>query len=383
MQQPLKNNKRSTATTVLRQLDHLFTPVEHLQQAATHWLKKDSPASHMPLLIQLLGRLKNLNANNQLSRQSPASARANYVRSMQVLRGGFAVAHWRDLSIDLGSHTIQARHYQPQQTTQGAEGEIPALLLYLHGGGFVLGNLDTHDDICRFLCLHTGLQVLSVAYRLAPEHPFPAGLHDAKGALQWVRQHADEFAINPAHIALAGDSAGANYAAILSQQQEQPLLASLLIYPSTDRSRQLPSAQQFADSAFLSAADRQWFYRHYLGHPQAGADLNRDLSSDFNTDLNTDVEVSPLLGLQQHAEAANPVSICPTIVVTGGHDVLQDEGRAYAEQLAQRHVPVQHLHFERLDHGFMHFIGINKTCYLAARQIAAALRQCCLKQIPF
>lgn len=358
---------QSTATKLLRGLDRLVSPLEGFQQAGMQWLGESQPSTNIPLIVQLIGKLKTTNAKNHLSQQSPDTARKNFARSMQLLRCGFAVEAQRDIRIKLGTHQLAALHYQPF-----ASQHIPALLLYFHGGGFVVGDLDTHDDICRFLCQQTGLQVLSVAYRLAPEHPFPAGLNDAMYALRWVKQHAQDFAVNPDHIVVAGDSAGANFAAILSQREECRILASLLIYPSTDRSRSWPSSLEFANSAFLSKSDRNWFYQHYLGNQAY---------------LSGHSDVSPLLGLEQLLDTANhPANayatgkrICPAIVVTGGHDALQDEGSAYVTCLKKLQVPVTHLHFDRLDHGFMHFIGINRTSYLAAKQITTALRQLCLQ----
>jgi acetyl esterase len=341
---------------VLRQTDRVLSSVE---QAVHARLPAVYQQDSMPLLITLIGKLKSSRASQQLAAQQPVQARAKMTRSMQVLQYGFEVAKHYDINLVLGSHTLAARHYQPKPS-----GQLPALLLYFHGGGFVIGDLDSHDDVCRLLCQQTGMQVLSVAYRLAPEHPFPAGLNDARAAMAWVRQHANHFGVSPEHIAVGGDSAGATLAAVLAQEFSNQVMASLLIYPGTDRSRQWSSAQRFADSMFLSTADRHWFYQHYLNNCSS---------------TSTDHCVSPLLGLEQKIEqmevAHHPLPA--TVLVTGGYDVLQDEGTAYATALLQCGTTVDHLHFVRLDHGFMHFIGVNKVAYQATKQIAIQFRQLC------
>lgn len=347
------NRQPAKITKVLRHVDSVFS---YIEQATTRMLPNLYPQHSMPLQISLIGYLKKVNRHKQLSVQSPSAARIELGKAMQTLCYGFPVAAWHDLSIDLATHSLAARHYVPEDKNR-----LPALLVYFHGGGFVIGDLDTHDDICRFLCQQAGMQVLSVAYRLAPEHPFPAGLNDARSALAWVQQHAKRFNVKPDQIAVAGDSAGANYAAILSQEFGQQLLASLLIYPSTDRSRKWPSAQRFAHSAFLSDMDRAWFYQHYL----------------TNVDANVDIQVSPLLKIEQQNAEGKPLGLPNTILVTGGHDVLQDEGIAYANAMKQGGTLVEHLHFSRLDHGFMHFIGINKTAYQAAKQVCTTFRIYC------
>jgi acetyl esterase len=363
------NNQQVQQTRInklLRTVDGLLSKVEQVgqQMFPVAW-----PQTNMPLLLGGIGKLKSLNRKQQLSVQQPEQARLQLNRALQKLQYGFAVAEQHELSLPLGTHHLGARHYVPQSSTR-----LPALLVYFHGGGFVLGNLESHDDICRLLCQQSGVQIIAVDYRLAPEHPFPAGLNDARAALRWVQAHAARFGVLPAQIAVGGDSAGANYAAVLAQESEGEIMVSLLIYPSTDRSRVWPSAQQFADSRFLSKADRQWFYGHYLGKSDSPA---------------TDPEVSPLLGLEQrlNAIASNQTNsadsslvsrtLAATVLVTGGHDVLQDEGKAYAEALAQCGTTVKHLHFDRLDHGFMHFIGVNKVAYQATKQIALEFRQLC------
>lgn len=348
-----KQSEISMQNRLLRHVDGVLSKIETLSaKVATNY----DAATDLPLQIGLIGFLKKNIAKQHLNQLTPEAAREQFRRSARALYRGFAIAKSHNLTIDLATHSLEARHYSPCANTAAT-----GLMLYFHGGGFVIGDLDTHDDICRLLCQQTQMQVLSVAYRLAPEHPFPAGLEDACAAFQWVQKNCVAWGIDPKRIAVAGDSAGGNYAAILAQKFASELMACLLIYPSTDRSRDWPSAQRYADSAFLSQHDRDWFYQHYLKGKQ----------------LNDSPMVSPLLSLQQQLSQDTKQVLPKTVLVTGGHDVLQDEGAAYAKLLQQAGTTVSHLHFPRLDHGFMHFIAINKTAYAAAKQISATFKLLC------
>jgi acetyl esterase len=255
----------------------------------------------------------------------------------------------RELQVDGAAGPLRARHYRPAR----ADGSGPQpLLVFLHGGGFVIGDLDTHDEPCRLLCRHAQVQVLSVDFRLAPEHPFPAAVEDALAAFRWAVEHAEELGADPDRVAVGGDSAGGNLAAVTSQLAAHdggsvPAL-QLLIYPATDLTdARTASGRLFADGFFLTENDRQWASRHYFaGRP--------------DTDQ-ADVRASPAL-------AEDLSGLAPAVVVTGGFDPLRDEGEAYAEALRRAGTPVVSYRAPELIHGF-----VNMTTVPAARDATLRL----------
>jgi acetyl esterase/lipase len=236
-------------------------------------------------------------------------ARRRFRREALLFRGpATPVASVRDFEIPGDAGALRVRHYAP-----GAEEPRP-LTVYLHGGGYVIGDLDTHDEACRILCRHANVHLLGVEYRLSPEHPFPAALDDTLAALRWARAHAAELGADAACVAIGGDSAGGNLAAVASQlaaQDEPPPAAQLLVYPVTDSETGYPSESLFGDGFFLGRGDRDAFAKHYL----EGTGVTGD-----------DPRVSPLL-------AADLSGLPPVLVVTAGFDILRDEGEAYAAAL--------------------------------------------------
>jgi acetyl esterase len=204
--------------------------------------------------------------------------------------------------------------------------------VYLHGGGWVGGSIDSHDQTCRVLASRSGALVLSIGYRLAPEHPFPAGLEDAVSATRWAAEHAAALGADPERMAIAGDSAGANLAAVVAQLAVVPLVFQLLVYPVADARWCHPSIDENAEGYFLTSKSMVWFLDHYLSGGQGSA---------------TDPRVSPLLA-DQTALAASP----PTLVITAEFDPLRDEGEAYAERLAATGVPVTCTRYDGMFHGF-------------------------------
>lgn len=240
------------------------------------------------------------------------------------------VAHVR---AEVVAGSIPVRVYAPDHATA-----IPTIVLY-HGGGFVIGDLDTHDATARRLSNDVGAVVVSVDYRLAPEHPFPAGLEDADAAFRWVVAHIADYGGDAARVAVAGDSAGANLAAVVAQLATAdgiPIAAQLLAYPPTDSSRDWDSVAENAEGYFLTRADMEWFFGRYLGVP---------LDDPRAAELTTDPRVSPL-------RAPSLTGLPPAIVVTAEFDPLRDEGDAYADALAAAGVPVAHRQFPGLIHGF-------------------------------
>ncbi|MEP6843492.1 MAG: alpha/beta hydrolase [Pseudolysinimonas sp.] len=233
------------------------------------------------------------------------------------------------------SGSIPVRVYSPD-----APLPVPVpTIVYFHGGGFVIGDLDTSDSLARRLCNDVGAVVVSVDYRLAPEHPFPAAVDDADAAVRWVVAHVSDFGNDPARVAVAGDSAGANLAAVAAQLVTADgihLAAQLLAYPPTDPGGDYPSTTENAEGYFLTRADMEWFFARYLG---------MDLDDPRVADLSADPRVAPL-------RAASLAGLPPAIVATGEFDPLRDEGDAYAAALAAAGVPVEHRQFAGLIHGF-------------------------------
>ncbi|BBZ07159.1 lipase [Mycolicibacterium doricum] len=247
--------------------------------------------------------------------------------------------------------TIPARLYRP--TTPEAHSP---LLVFYHGGGFVIGDLDTHDDLCRLICRDGGMTVLSVDYRLAPEHKAPAAADDAYAAFHWATEHAAELGVAADRIAVGGDSAGGNLAAVVSQRARNagapPPALQLLIYPVVDVCSETRSKTLFADGYFLTARDMDWFMDHYLG----GASVDP-----------TDPEVSPLL-------ADDLSGLPPALVLTGGFDPLRDEGNRYAEALRNAGVPVDLRQERSLIHGFANFFPLGGDSETATAAMISALR---------
>lgn len=221
----------------------------------------------------------------------------------------------------------------------------------------MVGDLDTHDAVCRLLAREADVTVLAVDYRRAPEHRFPAAVDDALTAVRWAAHAADAIGIDPARIAVAGDSAGGNLAAVVAQQTREGgprLAAQLLVYPVTDLSRKHPSYSLFPTGFFLSAAEMDWYRGHYLPDEAAARDPR----------------ASPLL-------AADLRSLPPAMVLTAGFDVLRDEGEAYARRLEEAGVRVILRREAGLVHGFVNAAAVSRPASVAlheaARWLAAEL----------
>ncbi|HSU15487.1 alpha/beta hydrolase [Longimicrobium sp.] len=304
--------------------------------------------------VQLVRALRRRRNPQRYGLTEPAVeiARRRFRRESVLFRGPVTpVGSARDFDIPGGAGPIRVRHYAPAETTSP-----PPLTVYLHGGGFTIGDLDTHDEACRILCRHGGMQILSVEYRLAPEHPFPAALDDTLAALRWARAHAAELGADPARVAVGGDSAGGNLSAVASQltrgEAGRPV-AQLLIYPAVDSETKRPSQAMFSEGYFLSQADRDAFARFYLDGTGARGD---------------DPRVSPLL-------APDLAGLPPALVVTAGFDLLRDEGEAYAAALQAAGTPARVIRFPAHVHGFLHMTGISPAARAAMVRIAEAWRE--------
>jgi acetyl esterase len=248
---------------------------------------------------------------------------------------------------DLDAGGVPARLYRPSDEPG------LGLFVYFHGGGWVLGDVDTHDAIARRLAASSGHAVLSVDYRLAPEHPFPAPLEDAVTASHWACENASALGCDPGRLAIGGDSAGANLAAVVTQRERLPFRFQLLVYPVTDARAGSASYEAQKNGPYLRAAGMHWFIDHYLSGDEGARD---------------DPRVSPLLA-EDAALSMSP----PTLVITAELDVLRDEGESYGERLAALGVPTTVTRYEGMFHGFVSFADFVDDGARALEQAAEAL----------
>lgn len=277
----------------------------------------------------------------------PATARAGF--ALQAPTRKPDVARVEERSVPGPAGEIPLRIYWPAQG-----GRRPGLV-YFHGGGFVLCSLDTHDDTCRALCLQADCVVVSVDYRLAPEHKFPAGPEDCYAATRWTAERADELGIDARRIAIGGDSAGGCFSAVVAQMARDrgapPLCFQLMIYPVTDYSFDSASYKDNGDGYFLSKTMMQWFWKHYLAKPEDGLHAY----------------ASPL-------RATSLKGLPPALVITAEYDPLRDEGEAYAERLRAAGVDVQLSRYDGMIHGFFGMGAQIDRARDAVREATAALR---------
>jgi acetyl esterase len=295
--------------------------------------------------LQLVISLNRKRVRHGLCEPDPATARARFRHEIEIFGGPKTrVGTIRDFEIPCESGPLRARHYAPPTPSSD-------LLVYLHGGGFVLGDLETHDEPCRLLCLHAPTHVLSVEYGLAPERPFPAGLHDVMAALRWAQSNAETLGADSSRVSVGGDSAGGNLAAVASQlaARERPPFAQLLIYPATDAVKEeRPSKGLFGRGFFIARTDCDAFFDHYT----EGTDARRD-----------DPRVSPL-------RADDLSGLAPALVAIAGFDYLRDEGDAYARGLQEAGGVVAWRRFTSLGHGFLHMTGVCPAAHAALVEVA-------------
>jgi acetyl esterase len=258
----------------------------------------------------------------------------------------------KDIAIPAPHGAIPARLYTPK-TLRKNNGLAPCLVFF-HGGGWVIGNIETHDVVCRKLAHEGKLLVLSVDYRLAPEHRFPAAVEDAITATQWAADNAKDYGIDASRLMVGGDSAGGNLAAVVTlaaRDSNGPKLAGqVLIYPGTDFSRSSASHKDPTTSILLTHSVITWFMDNYIGD----ADAN-------------DWRASP-------ARAKSFAGLPPAYVLTAGGDPLCDEGIEYAERLKQAGVPVAYRHFPGQFHGFFTMGKLLNQANIAVTEIATWLK---------
>jgi acetyl esterase len=256
-----------------------------------------------------------------------------------------------DLELPGEAGPLRARHYSPHEL-----GGPHPLLVYYHGGGFTYGDLETHDGTCRLLCRHAGAHVLAIDYRLAPEHPFPAAVHDARAALAWACANAAGLGADPGRVGVSGDSAGGNLAAVVAQLAARdggptPVL-QLLIYPATDFTRRRRSRELFGEGFLLTNDEMNWFETNYLGEARTHA---------------ADPRASPLL-------AEDLSGLAPAFVVTAAFDPLRDEGEEYAQALRAAGTPAAVRRFPGLIHAFVAAAGVSRAARDAVIEIAGVTR---------
>jgi acetyl esterase len=261
-----------------------------------------------------------------------------------------AVAHVEDRTVPGPHGGIPVRIYRPRD-----EVDLP-VLVWLHGGGWTIGSVDVYDPITRAIANAAGCIIVSVDYRLAPEHPFPAPLDDCWAAVQWAGSHAADFGGDPARVAIGGDSAGGNLSAVcalLARDAGGPTLAlQLLVYPTTDARCGAESQTTNGQGYLLERAQLDWFYDCYLRN---GGDR-------------ADWRVSPLL-------APSLEAVAPALVITAEYDPLRDEGEAYAKRLADAGVPVEVTRYDGMIHAFFGLTMTFDDAHDALSQSAAALRR--------
>src|SRR5271154_6481835 len=285
---------------------------------------------------------------------SPKDARDFYrERRFATQPPAAQVGKVQDLQADGPNGPIPLRLYRPFGSSDAS---IIPVLVYYHGGGFVIGDLDTHDTLCREVANLADCAVVAVDYRMGPEHRFPAAVIDCIAATRWVREHAAELQLDAARLAVGGDSAGGNLAAVVCidarDQGDLPIRFQLLIYPATDMRRTAPSHAENGRGYLLTDQTMDYFTGHYIADP---AQL-------------IDWRVSPLL----HPDLSK---LPPALVLTAGFDPLRDEGEAYAERLTAAGNHAGYVHFPRQIHGFVTMGKVIDEANTAVALCAAELKR--------
>ena len=305
-----------------------------------------------PSLQMLLAAQRAAGITSLVVDDDPIKTRASNTALTKTLdEPNVRVADTRAVSIPGPTGVIPARHYRPT-----AGGNPAPLLVFYHGGGWVFGDLDTHDSACRLICRDAGIHVLAVDYRLAPEHQAPAAVDDAYAAYRWAREQAVDLGADPRRVAVGGDSAGGNLAAVVTRlvrDAGDPLPAlQWLIYPVTDLRGQTRSRTLLGEGFLLTKHDIDWFQDNYV----KGSGL------DFADPL-----VSPLL-------APDLSGLSPALVVTAGFDPLRDEGEQYADRLREAGVAVDYRRMPSMIHAFLNLNVLSGGVARANAEIISALR---------
>jgi acetyl esterase len=276
---------------------------------------------------------------------SPAEARAIYAKRCKEQWGALDELHSVE---DMDADGVPIRVYRPVDT------DDPSMaLVYFHGGGWVTGSIETHDGPARAFAKRAGIVVISVDYRLAPEHPFPAALDDAWSATSWVSNHADELKLDPDRIGVGGDSVGGTLAAVVARRSRDhavPIALQLLLYPVTNSSADTPSYSLYSSGYGLTRDGMEWYWKQYLG--EGGDGTNPDASPAQLTDLRR---------------------LPRAIVVTAEADVLRDEAEAYAQRLFLATVETEGYRYDGMIHGFMRMAGKVERASAAYDELAESI----------
>ena len=305
-----------------------------------------------PQVEIILGLAKKANLP-EIWQLTPDQGREQYLMRVNKLKYSEPIFHTEDRRITGPGSDIALRIYKPREIKTAEK--LP-VLMWFHGGGFVIGSLDTHDSVCRMLANQADCIVVSVDYRLAPEAKFPAAVEDCQAALKWVALHAVEFGGDSSCIAVGGDSAGANLAtviAILARDAAHPKLAfQLLIYPCVAPEPETASHHKFKEGYILSRNSITWFYRQYL---RSGKDVN-------------DFRFAPLM-------LDDLSGLPPSLIVVAGYDPLRDEGIDYARRLIEAGNRVRLSNYEGMVHGFYLMGGAVDAAKRAVSESAEAMRE--------
>jgi acetyl esterase len=300
--------------------------------------------------VQLGIEVLRLSGRPELNTLEPPIARAQFramIPAMDLARAD--LPRIEQLSIPGPAGPIPARLYLATK-----EPGPHSTLVFFHGGGFTIGDLDTHDPPCRELARASGAAVIAVDYRLAPEHRFPAAVDDALAAYRWIRDHGSSIGVDPRRIAVAGDSAGGTLSATISRtcavSKEAGPIAQILIYPLTDLTQLEGSREEFQEGFLLTRSLISYFQKHY-----------------FDRDQSRDPRASPLL-------AEDVTGIPPTLILTAGFDPLRDEGEAYAKKLTASGARVEHVLYPSLTHGFFSMAGVVPAAKRSVEKCAAFLK---------
>jgi acetyl esterase len=332
----------------LRGLPRIPNPVKRLLLGGRS-VTIDGNTLDTTLQLMLVG-MTAVGLNALIASPDVVAARAQVRILAASFKRDIPVARVTNLSIPGPAGPLPARHYRP------VNGDGEPLLVFYHGGGQVVGDIETHDDVCRQMCREGGLHVLSVDYRLAPEHKAPAGSDDAYAAFGWALDHAGELGADPGRVAVGGDSAGGNLAALVSLRARDegtrlPAL-QLLFYPITNYSGETRSQTLFAEGFYLTKKDLQYCREQFLDGAHVDA---------------ADPRVSPLL-------ADDLSGLPPALVLTAGFDPLRDEGRHYADAMRVAGVAVDYREYPSLVHAFANFFPQGGASATAMAETISALR---------
>lgn len=279
----------------------------------------------------------------------PGVARRSFASLKELFGTGPEDVRTEDYKIN---STIPVRLYKPKSEVSSAN--LLPVVMYFHGGGWVLGDIETHDALCRRLCHESRSAIVSVGYRLAPENAFPAPFDDCYVATDYISTHGGDWNLDASRLIVAGDSAGANLAAgvaIKARNIQGPkILAQVLLYPALDPGCDSASFDQFPQGYGLTKADMLWFWKAYLGNHKPNA---------YSAPLNAD----------------SFASLPKTLIVTAQYDVLRDDGEQFARKLELAGVAVSHHRYEKMIHGFVHFSGAIDVGKIATTRIAQWIKR--------